>query len=93
MRAALRGDAQRKQVVVDAAGYRERHEAALHRAADRAVADALKFGRPVDLEPMRPLERKAVHVYLRDRTDIETHSEGDEPDRRLVITPTRPTVS
>jgi len=93
MRAALRGDAERKQIVVDAAGYRARHEAALHRAADRAVADALKFGRPVDLEPMRPLERKAVHVYLRDRTDIETHSEGDEPDRRLVITPTRPTVS
>jgi spoIIIJ-associated protein len=93
MRAALRGDAERKQVVVDAAGYRERHEAALRRAADRAVSDALQFGRPVDLEPMRPLERKVVHVYLRDRTDVETHSEGDEPDRRLVITPTRPRAS
>jgi len=89
MRAALRGDAERKQVVVDAAGYREQREVALHRAADRAVADCLRFGRPVDLEPMRPLERKVVHVYLRDRTDVETHSEGDEPDRRLVVTPVR----
>ena len=93
MRAALRGDQERKRVVVDAAGYRERREAALQRAADRAVADALRFGRPVDLEPMRPLERKVVHMYLRDRTDVETHSEGDEPDRRLVVTPVRPTAS
>ena len=90
MRAALRGGGDRKQVVVDAAGYRERREAALHRAADQAVADALRYGRPVELEPMRPLERKVVHVHLRDRTDVETHSEGDEPDRRLVVTPTRP---
>lgn len=89
MRAALRGDAERKQVVVDAAGYRARREGVLHRAADSAVADALRFGRPVDLEPMRPLERKVVHMYLRERTDIETHSEGDEPDRRLVVTPIR----
>ena len=89
MRAALRGDAERKQVTVDAAGYRERREQALHRAADRAVADALRYGRPVELEPMRALERKVVHIYLRDRTDIETHSEGDEPDRRLVVTPVR----
>ncbi|MBA3298926.1 MAG: KH domain-containing protein [Thermoleophilaceae bacterium] len=89
MRAALRGGEERKQVVVDAAGYRARREAALQRVADRAVSDAVSFGRPVDLEPMRALERKVVHMYLRDRTDVETHSEGDEPDRRLVITPVR----
>jgi spoIIIJ-associated protein len=88
-RAASRGQEERKQVVVDAAGYRERREAALHRMADRAVADALSFGRPVELEPMRPAERKVVHLYLRERTDVETHSEGDEPDRRLVVTPVR----
>jgi spoIIIJ-associated protein len=87
MRAALRGSEERKQIVVDAAGYRERRETALHRAADRAVADAINFGRAVELEPMRALERKVVHMYLRDRTDVETHSEGDEPDRRLVVTP------
>lgn len=76
-----------KQVVIDAAGYRDRREEALHRQADRAIAEALEYGRPVELEPMRALERKVVHLYIRDRTDVETHSEGDEPDRRLVITP------
>jgi spoIIIJ-associated protein len=77
----------RKRVVVDAAGYRERREATLKRQADRAVADALDFGRAVELEPMGPQERKVVHTYLADRTDVETHSEGDEPERRLVVTP------
>jgi spoIIIJ-associated protein len=86
-RAASHGREERKQVVVDAAGYRERRETALHRAADRAVSEALRFGRPVELEPMRPAERKVVHLYLRERTDVDTHSEGDEPDRRLVVTP------
>jgi spoIIIJ-associated protein len=79
-----------KQVVIDAAGYRERREEALQRQADRAIAEALQYDRPVELEPMRALERKVVHVYIRDRTDVETHSEGDEPDRRLVITPVAP---
>jgi spoIIIJ-associated protein len=79
----------RKRVVVDAAGYRERREATLRRQADRAVADALDFGRPVELEPMGPHERKVVHTYLAGRGDVETHSEGDEPDRRLVVTPVR----
>ena len=77
----------RKRVVVDAAGYRERREAALRRQADRAVADALDFGRAVELEPMSPHERKVVHTYLAERSDVETHSEGDEPERRLVVTP------
>jgi spoIIIJ-associated protein len=86
-RAASRGREERKQVTVDAAGYRDRREAALHRMADRASAEALRYDRPVELEPMRPAERKIVHLYLRERTDVETHSEGDEPDRRLVISP------
>jgi spoIIIJ-associated protein len=83
-----------KQVVIDAAGYRDRREEALHRQADRAIAEALEYGRAVEMEPMRALERKVVHLYVRDRTDVETHSEGDEPDRRLVITPSgRPATS
>jgi len=86
-RAAFRGDGERKQVTVDAAGYRERREGALHRMADRAAAEALQYSRPVELEPMRATERKIVHTYLSERTDVETHSEGDEPDRRLVVSP------
>jgi spoIIIJ-associated protein len=88
-RAAFRGSEERKQVVVDAAGYRERREAALRRAADRAVEDALSFGRPVELEPMTASERKVVHQYLATRHEVDTHSEGEEPDRRLVVTPLR----
>ncbi len=86
-RAAFRGEADRKQVSVDAAGYRERREAALHRMADRAAAEAIRDDRSVELEPMRAHERKVVHAYLSERADVETHSEGDEPDRRLVVSP------
>ncbi len=86
-RAAFRGSEGRKQVTVDAAGYRDRRETALHRMADRAAVEALKYDRPVELEPMRAGERKIVHLHLQARGDVETHSEGDEPDRRLVVSP------
>src|SRR4051794_24092482 len=88
-RFAYRGRADRKPLTIDAAGYRERREAALRRAADQAVSDALAYGRPVELEPMSSPERRIVHTYLRDRTDVQTHSEGDEPERRLVVSPVR----
>jgi spoIIIJ-associated protein len=87
--AAFRGAAERKRVTVDAAGYRERREAALRRQADRGVADALRYGRPVELDSMGSQERRAVHTYLKDRPDVDTHSEGEEPFRRIVITPLR----
>ena len=88
-RAAFQEREDRKAVVVDAAGYRQRREEALQRQADRAASEALRFGRPVELEPMSAAERKTVHNYLADRTDVETHSEGDEPERRLVVSPLR----
>jgi spoIIIJ-associated protein len=87
--AAYRGHGERKRVVVDAGGYRERREASLRRQAERGVADALRYGRAVELDAMTAQERRAVHVYLRDRPDVETHSEGDDPFRRIVITPVR----
>lgn len=90
VRIAYKGERGDQRVVIDAAGYRERREEALHRTADRAVAEAIRYDRPVELEPMRSLERKIVHNYLAERNDVETHSEGDEPDRRLVVTPIRP---
>ena len=90
-RIAFRGESDRKSVTIDAAGYRERREAALHRAADQAVEDALSYGRAVELEPMSAGERRIVHTYLRDRSEVATHSEGDEPDRRLVVSPVRGT--
>jgi spoIIIJ-associated protein len=81
------GPDQRRRVVVDAAGYRERREAVLQRQAGEAADDALSNGRPVALDAMTSSERRIVHEFLRDRGDVETHSEGQEPDRHLVVSP------
>jgi spoIIIJ-associated protein len=86
-RVACRGAAHRKRVVVDAAGYRERRAVALRAAADQAAEAAVHDRRPVTLEAMTALERKVVHEHLKGRHDVETYSEGEEPDRRLVVTP------
>ena len=86
-RIAYRGDGDRLRVVVDAAGYRARRAEALERQADKAASEALRFGRPVALDAMVASERRLVHEYLRDRHDIETYSEGEEPDRHLVVAP------
>ena len=77
----------RRRIVVDAAGYRERRAQVLERQADEAAERAVRSGRPVALDAMTSSERRVVHEYLRDRGDVETHSEGDEPDRHLVVTP------
>lgn len=80
-------DGPRKRVIIDAAGYRERREGALQRQADRAATDAIRYGRPVALDEMGSFERRIVHEYLRERGDVETYSEGDEPHRHLVVAP------
>ena len=76
-----------QRVIVDAAGYRERREQALHRQADEAAEDAVRSRRPVALDAMSATERKVVHEHLKDREDVETYSEGNEPDRHLVVAP------
>jgi spoIIIJ-associated protein len=86
-RIACRGAVTRKRVVVDAAGYRERRAVALRAAADQAAEAAVHDRRPVTLEAMTALERKVVHEHLKSRHDVETYSEGEEPDRRLVVAP------
>jgi spoIIIJ-associated protein len=85
-RMAVVGDV-RKRVTLDAAGYRERRGALLRHDADEAANDALRLGRPVRLEPMGAIERRLVHEHLRERGDVETYSEGVEPERRLVVAP------
>jgi spoIIIJ-associated protein len=75
------------KVEVDAAGYRERRRVALERQADEAAADAVRSRRPVAMDAMSANERKVVHEYLKDRDDVETYSEGTEPDRHLVVAP------
>jgi spoIIIJ-associated protein len=78
------------RVVIDANGYRERRAASLRAEADEAADEALRSGEPVELDPLPPLERRVVHEYLRERGDVETHSEGNEPERYLVISPAGP---
>jgi len=86
-RIAYRGDDRRKRVTVDAAGYRERRSVLLQQDADDAVEEALASGQPIALDAMNAVERRVVHQYLRDRDGIETYSEGEEPDRHLVVAP------
>ncbi len=84
---AARTETPPPRVVVDAAGYRARREQALQRQADQAAEAAVQSGRPVALDAMSATERKVVHEYLKDRSGVETYSEGTEPDRHLVVAP------
>ena len=86
-RAASMGVTDRKRVTLDAAGYRERRRDLLEEEAEIAADRANRNGEAVRLEPMSASERRMVHEVLKDRSDVETYSEGDEPDRRIVVAP------
>lgn len=76
-----------RRVVIDAEGYRARRREALERLADDAAAEAVEHGREVALDAMTASERKLVHTYLAERGDVDTHSDGKEPERHLVVSP------
>jgi spoIIIJ-associated protein len=88
--AAFRGLRERKRVVVDAAGYRERRRETLEGRADRAAEQALSNKRVVEMDPMSAQERRVVHERLKERSGIETYSEGDEPNRCVIVAPLLP---
>jgi spoIIIJ-associated protein len=75
------------EVVIDAEGYRERRRRALCGVADRAVVDVLRDGRPIPLEPMTSVERKIVHLHLKEVAGVATSSEGAEPNRYVIVLP------
>jgi spoIIIJ-associated protein len=85
--AAFRGLRDRKRVVVDAGGYRERRRETLTVRADRAAEQALSGNSSVEMDPMSAQERRVVHEHLKDRAGVETYSEGDEPHRCVVVAP------
>jgi spoIIIJ-associated protein len=85
--AAFRGLRERKRVVVDAAGYRERRRETLEGRADRAAEQALTSNQVVEMDPMSAQERRVVHERLKERAGVETYSEGDEPRRCVVVAP------
>lgn len=85
--AAFRGMRDRKRVILDAAGYRDRRRETLESRADRAAEQALNSNRVVEMDPMSAQERRVVHERLKERAGVETYSEGDEPHRCVVVAP------
>jgi spoIIIJ-associated protein len=75
------------RVVIDADGYRERRAETLRSIALDAAEESLRSGQAIELDPMPAFERRIVHEYLRERGGVETHSEGEEPERYLVVEP------
>lgn len=82
-----RAEGGRRRVNVDANGYRARRERMLVELAERAAAEAVEFQEEIELDPMTPHDRRIVHMALKDRDDVVTRSEGEEPRRRLIVEP------
>ena len=85
--AIVRTEGGGRKVVVDAAGYRARRTATLETLARRTAQRASATGRRLELDPMTPVERKIVHEALKDDPEVETLSEGSEPNRYVVVLP------
>lgn len=76
-----------KKVVVNCENYREKREDTLKALAVRIADKAVKYGRKFSLEPMNPFERKIIHSALSDYQSVKTESEGEEPNRYIVVIP------
>ncbi len=81
-----RGQENYTRVTLDTENYRAKREDTLIRLANRMANRAVKTGRKVSLEPMNPYERRIIHSALQANEAVDTHSEGDEPNRHVVIT-------
>ncbi|PXW89806.1 spoIIIJ-associated protein [Streptohalobacillus salinus] len=79
----------RYRVVVDAEGYRSRRKDTLEQLALRLADKAKKIKKPVTLEPMPSYERKIIHSVLQNQQHVETLSDGQEPNRHVVIKPVK----
>lgn len=75
------------RVKIDTENYRERRKATLENLAKNMAHKVKRIRRSVSLEPMNPYERRIIHAALQDDKYVTTHSEGDEPYRRVVIDP------
>ena len=83
-----KGSASYVRVKLDTENYRERRKATLENLAKNISVKVRKTHQSVYLEPMNPYERRIIHSALQDDPFVTTHSEGEEPNRRVVITPT-----
>ncbi len=84
---ANQGKEDHVRITIDTEGYRSRREETLKRLAKREAAHVLETGMPVVLEAMNPYERRVLHCALQDMDGVVTYSEGEEPDRHVVIAP------
>lgn len=75
------------RITLDTEGYRSRREETLKRLARKNATRARQTGRAVTMEPMNPYERRILHSALQGFSGVTTHSEGEEPNRHVVITP------
>ena len=84
---ANREISEKQKIIVDINSYRLRREEVLTQLASRLAKKVKLYGKPVELEPMNPHERRVIHVALQREKGITTYSEGEEPNRRVVIAP------
>ncbi len=84
---ALRDPKNEPRLKIDSCGYRARRTKSLERLAEATARQAVKFGRPIRLDPMASWERWVIHTTLKDRDDVTTESIGEPPMRKVVIMP------
>ncbi len=77
----------KRRVLLDVENYRQRRENNLQQLAENMAGKAMRTNREVFLEPMTPQERRIIHLYLKNNTNVTTYSKGEEPFRKVVITP------
>ena len=84
---ALRDPKREPRIKIDSCGYRERRTKSLERLAEATARQAVKFGRPIRLDPMASWERWVIHSTLKDHGDVTTESIGEPPMRKVVVMP------
>ncbi|GHV47895.1 single-stranded DNA-binding protein [Synergistales bacterium] len=84
---ALRSPGDGARLRLDSGGYRERRKQSLIRLAETTARKVAEQGRPIRLDPMLSWERWVIHITLKERTDVETQSVGESPDRKVVVMP------
>lgn len=80
----------KKRIIIDGENYREKRTIVLSKLAKKLAIQAAKTRKTVSLEPMNPFERRIIHSALADDRYVTTESEGEEPNRHIVIKPNRP---
>ena len=82
---ANNGTSERVRVLLNIGGYKEKREKDLQELADKKAGIVIKKRKSITLEPMTSYERKIIHSRLQNNTKVETHSIGEEPNRKVVI--------